>query len=123
MNERMRSVVFGLGVGVGALLLLDLARILATSVGSGDTSVWWPVACYLAVGLVVAVGVTAGARDRLVPLLAGVVVLLAALPAVPADAPGWVPQLPLVPSTSAAQAVAFVMVGAFAYGALRGGRR
>jgi hypothetical protein len=123
VNERVRSVVFGVGVGVGALLLLDLARILAASVGSGDTSVWWPVACYLAVGLVVAVGVSAGGRDRLVPLLAGVVVLLAALPAVPADAPGWLPQIPLVPSTVAAQAVAFAMAGAFAYGAVRGGRR
>ena len=94
MNERVRSVVFGLSVGIGALLLLDLARILAASVGRGDTSVWWPVACYLAVGLLVAVGVSAGGRDRLVPLLAGSVVLVAALPAVPADAPGWLPQIP-----------------------------
>jgi hypothetical protein len=123
VNERVRSVVFGVGVGIGALLLLDLARILAASVGSGDTSVWWPVACYLAVGLVVAVGVSAGTRDRLVPLLAGVVVLIAALPTVPADAPDWLPQLPLVPTSLAAQAVAFALVGAFAYGAVRGGRR
>lgn len=122
MNDRVRGLLLGAGVGLAVLLLLDLARILADAVSTGETSVWWPIACYLAVGLIVALGVGAGARDRAIPALAGVVVLLASLPAVPADAPGWVPQLPLVPSSGVAQGVAFAAVGALAFGAVRGGR-
>jgi hypothetical protein len=122
VNERVRGVLFGLGVGVAALLLLDLARILRGSVDTGETSVWWPIACYVAVGLVVAVGVAAGRNDRLVPIVAGLLVAAIALPAVPSDAASWIPQIPLAPTTPGAQAVAFTAVGAFAYGAVAAGR-
>jgi hypothetical protein len=122
VNERVRNALLGLGIGLGALLLLDLAAILADTVGSGATSVWWPIACYLAVGAIVATGVSAGRRDRLVPAVAALVVLLIALPAVPSGAASWIPELPLVPSTSTAQAVAFAAVGALTLGALRAGR-
>jgi hypothetical protein len=122
VNDRVRNVLLGVGVGVAVLLLLDLARILGDTVDTGETSVWWPVACYLGVGLIVAVGVAGARRDRLVPALAGVVVLLVALPAVTAGATSWIPEVPLVPATAAAQAVAFASVGAFAYGAIRGPR-
>jgi hypothetical protein len=123
MNERVRSVVLGLGIGLAVLLLLDLARSLAVSVGPGQTSPWWVVACYVAVGAVAAFGVVAGARDRLVPILAGALVALIALPTVdPAGVLGDLPGLPLEPGTPAAGAIALATVGAFAFGAIRGGR-
>ncbi|MCC5948284.1 MAG: hypothetical protein JJT89_07485 [Nitriliruptoraceae bacterium] len=122
MSDRARAVVVGLVLGFAALLLLDLTAILAETVASGQTSPWWPIAGYVGVGLLAAVGVGYGGRDRLVPAIAATVVLLVALPAVPAQAPAWVPALPLVPSTPATQAVAFVLVGAFTFGAVRGGK-
>ncbi len=122
MNERIRAVLLGVGLGVATLLLVDLARILGDAIEAdgGDTSAWWAVACYLAVGLVVATGVASGRRERIVPAIAAVVVALIALPAVPTGAATWIPELPLVPATAAAQAVAFAAVGAFVYGAARG---
>ena len=121
MNERVRSVLLGLGIGLATLLLLDLARILASSVGPEATSPWWVVAAYVTTGLVVAAGVAAGRRDRLIPLLAAVLVALVALPTVdPSLGLGWYPVLPIAPETEPARAVAFAAVGAFAYGAIRG---
>lgn len=122
MSDRARAVLFGLGLGLAALLLLDLTAILQATVASGQTSPWWPIAGYVAVGLLAALGVAGGSRDRLIPSLAAAVVLVVALPAVPTEAPAWVPSLPLVPSTGATQAVAFALVGAFTFGAVRGGR-
>ena len=124
MSERVRSVLFGLGVGIVPLLLLDLANILRDAIANdpGSTSVWWPVACYLGAGVVAAVGVGSGRRDRLVPAVAGIAVLLIALPTVPSDVPSWVPALPLVPSGVASQAVVFALAGAYGYAAIRGGR-
>lgn len=123
MNQRVRSVLLGLGLGVAVLLLLDLAGILAGSVDQG-TSPWWVVACYLATGVLVAVGVAAGRGDRLVPVLAAAVVVLVALPSVdPGGMLGSLPQLMLGPGNSApSRAVAFVAAGALGYAAVRGGR-
>lgn len=119
MKLHVRSVGVGIAIGIATLLLLDLARILGISVGQGETSAWYPVACYAAAGLVIGVGVASGRRDRLIPLLAAIVVALVALPVVPAET-GWFPDLPIVPSTAPSQAVAFVAVGAYVWGVLRG---
>ncbi|MFP4149669.1 MAG: hypothetical protein ACLFUG_09970 [Nitriliruptoraceae bacterium] len=125
MNDRVRPVVTGLVVGIVPLLLLDLARILTEAVAAdgGRTSPWWPVAAYLATGLLAAYGVAAGGRERLVPAIGATVVLLVVLPAVPAAPPGLLASLPLVPTTPASQAVAVAVAGAYLYAAVRGPRR
>ena len=122
MNQRVRSVLLGLGIGVGIVLLLDLARILAASVDRG-TSPWWVVACYVAAGAVLAVGVASGRGDRLVPVLAAVIVVLVAVPSVDPGGPlGALPQLTIGPEHASSRAVAFVAAGGLVYAALRGGR-
>jgi hypothetical protein len=120
MSERVRNVLFGLGIGLAVLLLLDLARILTSSIGPDATSPWWVVAVYTISGLVVAVGVAAGRRDRLIPLVAAALVVLVVVPTVPGVALGWYPILPFAPEAWSGQAVAFAAAGAFAYGAIRG---
>lgn len=122
MNERVRTVVTGLVVGIVPLLLLDLARILTEAVAAdgGQTSPWWPVAAYLATGLVAAYGVGSGRSDRLIPTIGAVVVLLVVLPAVPVVRAGVLASLPLVPATAASQAVAVAVAGAYVYAAIRG---
>jgi len=124
VTDRVRGIVLGLGVGIGPLLLLDLARILRDAVASdgGQTSVWWPIACYLAAGLVAAAGIAAGRRDRLVPAIGAVVVLLVALPTVPSALAARIPSLPVVPATTPSQAIAFVLIGAYVYAAMQGPR-
>jgi hypothetical protein len=124
VNDRVRGVLLGLGVGIGPLLLLDLARILRDAVATdgGETSVWWPIACYLAAGLVAAAGIAAGRRDRIVPAIGALVVLLVALPTVPSAIAERVPSLPVVPATTPSQAIAFVLVGAYLYAAIQGPR-
>jgi len=121
MNERVRSVLEGLVVGVAPLLLVDLARILTEAVAAdgGETSRWWPLAAYVATGLVVAYGVGAGRRDRIVPAIGAVVVLLAVAPQLPFAPPSGF-TLPLVPTTAASQAVAVATAGAYLYAAVRG---
>ncbi|MBS3940043.1 MAG: hypothetical protein KG028_03685 [Actinobacteria bacterium] len=124
MNERARSAVIGVFVGLAPLLLLDLARVLQEAIRTdpGSTSVWWPVACYVGVGAVAAFGVAASRGDRLVPSVAIVILLLAALPTVAARPAGWLPGVPLVTTSLAAQAVAFTLVGAYVYALVRGPR-
>jgi hypothetical protein len=124
VNDRVRGILLGLGVGIGPLLLLDLARILreAVAVDGGQTSVWWPIACYLAAGLVAAAGIAAGRRDRIVPTIGALVVLLVALPTVPSAIAERVPSLPVVPATTPSQAIAFVLIGAYLYAAIQGPR-
>jgi hypothetical protein len=124
VNDRVRGILLGLGVGIGPLLLLDLARILreAVAVDGGQTSVWWPIACYLAAGLVAAAGIAAGRRDRIVPAIGALVVLLVALPTVPSAIAERVPSLPVVPATTPSQAIAFVLIGAYLYAAIQGPR-
>lgn len=122
MNQRVRGVLLGLGVGLAPLLLLDLARILddAVAADGGQTSVWWPVACYLGAGAVAAVGIGAGRRDRLVPVVAALVLLLVVLPTVPVGLAGRLPSLPLLPAAAASRAVVFAIAGAYLYAAVRG---
>ena len=124
MNDRVRSVLIGLGAGVAPLLLLDLAGILSDAVAAdgGGTSPWWPIAGYLAAGVVTAIGVAAGRRDRIVPIVAAAVLLLVALPTVPLDGPSWLPRLPLMPTGAVAQAVVFTIAGVMLTAALRGPR-
>ena len=122
MNERLRSVLLGVGVGIVPLLLLDLARILddAVAADGGDTSVWWPVASYLAAGAIAAFGIGAGRRDRLVPAAGAVILLLVVLPTVPVGMAARLPSLPLLPAVAASQAVVFAIAGAYVYAAIRG---
>lgn len=123
MSERVRSVVLGLALGVAPLLLLDLARILSDAVtADGETSAWWPVACYLAAGAVAAIGVGAGRRDRVIPIVAALVLLAVVLPTVPVDAAGRLPSFPLVPAVAASQAVVLAIAGAYIFSAVRGPR-
>ena len=124
MNERVRSVLIGLGIGVAPLLLVDLAGTLQDAIQRDptSTSVWWPVACYLAVGVVVALGVALGRQDRLVPITGLVVVLVVVLPTVPSRAVDWM--LTFLPAVGlgAPSAVGFTIAGAYAYAAVRGGK-
>lgn len=124
MNTRLRSILLGVGVGIVPLLLLDLARILddAVAADGGDTSVWWPVASYLAAGAVAAFGIGAGRRDRLVPAAGALILLLVVLPTVPIGLAGRLPSLPLLPAAAASQAVVFAIAGAYVYAAVRGPR-
>lgn len=124
MNERVRSVVVGLFAGVAPLLLLDLARVLQEAIRTdpSGTSVWWPVACYVGVGAIAAFGVSASRADRIVPAVAMAVLLLAALPTVATRPAAWLPGIPLLTTTFAAQAVAFGLAGAYAYALVRGPR-
>lgn len=122
MNERVRTVLLGVAVGVVPLLLLDLARILTDAVAAdgGDTSVWWPVASYVAAGAVAAFGMGAGRRDRTVPTVGALILLLVVLPTVPISLAERLPSLPLLPAASASQAVVFAIAGAYLYAAIRG---
>jgi hypothetical protein len=55
--------LLGLVAGMVPLLLLDLARILHAHMRDGGaTSLWWPIACYAAVGGLVAATVASGVR-------------------------------------------------------------
>lgn len=125
MNERVRAALLGLGLGVAPLLLLDLARILDEAVvaDGGRTSVWWPVACYVATGVVAAVGIGVARGERLVPGVAAAVLVVATLPTVPLDLAARLPAVPLVPGSTAAQAVALALAGAYLAAAVRGARR
>ena len=122
MNERARSLVFGICIGLVPLLLLDLARVLSDAVSrdADGTSAWWPVACYLGAGIVAAIGVASARRDRLIPIVGLVVMLLAVLPTVPSETVAWLPLLPLTTVTDAAQGIALAIVGAYSYAAVRG---
>ncbi|MEX2324800.1 MAG: hypothetical protein WD576_03550 [Nitriliruptoraceae bacterium] len=124
MNRSVRSVLVGLVGGVVMLLLLDLARILtqAHARDGGETSAWWPIACYAVVGVILSAIIAAGNRDRVISGVSGGVVLLFLLPTLPLQLAAWVPSLLLVPATAVQQAIAVVVVAACAYAALRGPR-
>ncbi|MFU8841692.1 MAG: hypothetical protein ACNA8R_13390 [Nitriliruptoraceae bacterium] len=125
MNERVRSVLTGLAAGIVPLLLVDLARILTDAVAAdgGQTSPWWPIAAYLATGVVVASGAGAGRSDRLVPVIGAAVVLLALLAAVPWEPAAGFGALPLAPGTAAGRAVVAAVAGVYLYAAVRGPKR
>lgn len=123
MNDRLRTVLIGVAVGLVPLLLIDLARILDEAVrrDPSATSRWWVIACYVAAGAVAAAGVASGRRDRFVPLIGLAVVVLAVLPALPL---GWsLPSLPLSPTDPGGVAIALTLVGVYAYAAIRGSGR
>lgn len=125
MSERLRAVLFGLAVGVGPLLLLDLGATLREAIARdpASTSVWWPVACYIATGAVVAVGLALGRRARIVPAVAAAVVLVVALPAVSSGATGWLSRLALpVADDATSSAALFVAAGAYLYAAVCGAK-
>jgi hypothetical protein len=125
VNDRVRAVLLGLGLGIAPLLLLDLGGTLAAAVirDPGETSVWWPVACYLAAGVLVALGFGLARGDRLLAIVAAVVVVIVALPLVPSDLTRWLTELP-IPSLGdrAGVAALFVIAGAYLYAAVRGPR-
>jgi hypothetical protein len=126
MNERVRSVLLGLAVAIGPLLLLDLARTLGgASLDSSSANIWWVLACYAGVGAIVALGVAASRRDRIVPAVALAVMLFAVLPAVPSSATDWLRAVPLAGgplSTHGLLAVGTTIAGAYAYALVRGPR-
>jgi hypothetical protein len=127
VNERVRSVLLGLAVAIGPLLLIDLAQTLRQGVfESGEsTNIWWMLACYAGVGAIAAFGVAASRRDRVVPAVALMVMLLAVLPTVPSNAVAWMRSLPLVGGPLQVQgslAVGAALAGAYAYALVRGPR-
>jgi hypothetical protein len=123
VNERLRSVLLGLAVAVGPLLLLDLAATLSGVGGDDPVNIWWMLACYAAAGAIVAFGVAASRRDRIVPVVALVVLLYAVLPAVPSPATDWMRALPFAGGplrTHGLLAVGAAIAGAYAYALVRG---
>jgi len=115
VNHRLQSIVLGLMAGFVPLLLLDLARILrdAFERDGGQTSEWWSIACYLAVGLVVAWVAAVGFRDRAVPAIGAAVIVLFVLPTLPVAAVGWIPDLPMAPVTLVQRSAAVMLIGTF----------
>lgn len=126
MNERLRGVLFGLGLGVAVLLLLQLSGILrdAASAEGGTATLWWVLASYAAIGAVVALGVGMGRHDRLVPAVAAIVLVLFVSPSLPGQ------PLPFGPweiggqpgPLGAGLAISVVAIGAFGYATIRGSR-
>jgi hypothetical protein len=125
VNERVKGVLLGLGLGVAPLLLLDLALQLrqAAAGESGTSTAWWSMGVFVLVGVVVAVGVATGRRDRVAPLAAAVVVGLVALPSLPGGVFGWLPTFPVVADVASASSGAVLLtLGAYVYAAVRGGK-
>jgi MFS family permease len=124
VNQHVRSVALGLVVAIAPLLLLDLGGTLTTAIQRDQaTSVWWPVACYLATGVVVAVGVALGRRDRLIAGVAAVLVAILVLPFVPSPATTWLLELPLPRlGYGAGSAGPLLVLGAYLYAVVRGPR-
>ena len=126
MSERVKAVLMGLGLGVAPLLLLDLAQQLRRAAGgeTGTSTLWWALGVYLLVGVVVAVGVALGRRERLAPAVAAGVLALAVLPGLP----GGLDRLPwsAFPLTAdvveQATGTVLLVLGAYLYAAVRGSR-
>jgi hypothetical protein len=125
VNDRVKGVLLGLGLGVAPLLLLDLALQLrqAAAGETGTSTEWWSMGVFVLVGAVVAVGVATGRRDRVAPLAAAAVVGLVALPALPGDVFGWLPTFPVVTDVASGSSGAVLLtLGAYVYAAVRGGK-
>jgi hypothetical protein len=127
VNERVRAVLVGLAVGLGPLLLLDLADTLRDAAirDASSANLWWMLGCYVLGGAIVASGVAASRRDRIVPVVALVVVVLVVLAAMPVVSVSWLSRVPLVGALAANHAVAAVggvVAGAYAYALVRGPR-
>jgi hypothetical protein len=124
VNERVKAVLLGLGLGLAPLLLLDLAQQLRRAAGgeAGTSTLWWSLAVYLLVGVVAAVGVALGRRERLAPAIGAGVLALAVLPGLP-RAPDWLPwpAFPLVSDVvEQLTGTVLLVLGAYAYAAIRG---
>jgi hypothetical protein len=125
MSDRVKGALLGLGLGVAPLLLLDLALQLRQAAAGepGSTTEWWALVVFGLVGVVVAVGVALGRKERLAPVVAAVVVGLAVLPALPGDVFGWLPRLPVVTDVAGGTSSAVLLTfGAYVYAAVRGGK-
>ena len=124
MSDRVKAVLLGLGLGIAPLLLLDLARQLGrAAVGEpGASTQWWALVVYVLVGVVAALGVAAGRRERLVPAVGAGVLALAVLPGLP----GALELLPWLAFPVVAEVVeqltgtVLVVLGAYVYAAVRG---
>lgn len=126
MSERVKAALLGLGLGLAPLLLLDLAQQLRRAAGgeAGTSTLWWSLGVYLLVGVVVAVGVALGRRERLTPAVAAGVLAVAALPGLP-RAPDWLPwsAFPLTAEVvEQLTGTVLLVLGAYAYAAIRGAR-
>jgi hypothetical protein len=127
VSERVRSALLGLLVGLVPLLLLDLADTLrdASQRDLSATNLWWMLACFVLAGVIVATGLAASRRDRVVPAVALVVVAAVTLAAMPTSGTSWLLDLPLVGGLAgnyAVVAVGGVIVGAYAFALIRGPR-
>jgi hypothetical protein len=126
VNERVRSVLLGLAVAIGPLLLLDLAATLRNAMlEQADENIWWMMACYVGAGAIVAFGLSASRRDRILPAVALAVMLYAVLPAVPSPATDWMRALPLAGGPLQSHgllAVGATIAGVYAYALIRGPR-
>jgi hypothetical protein len=117
VNQRVRSVLLGIALGVAPVLLLDLAGELSRVADA--TTAWWAIGAYALIGGVLAVAIAYARRDPLVPAVAAVVLLLAVAPGLPAPLDG-LPRLPLVGDVAVRQApLLVVFVAACAVGATR----
>jgi hypothetical protein len=123
VNQRVRSILLGLAVAIGPLLLLDLAATLGGAPADDGVNIWWMLACYAGVGAIVAFGVAASRRDRILPTVALVVTLYAVLPAVDSPATDWMRALPFAGGPLRSHgllAVGAAIAGAYAYALVRG---
>lgn len=124
MSDRVKAVLLGLGLGVAPLLLLDLALQLGRAAAGepGTSTQWWALGVYLLVGIVVALGVAMGRRERLAPAVGAGVLALAVLPGLP-RALDWLPwpAFPvIVDVVDQLTGTVLVLLGAYAYAAIRG---
>lgn len=125
MSERVKAVLLGVGLGVAPLLLLDLAQQLRRAAGgeTGTSTLWWALAVYLLVGVVVAVGVAMGRRERLAPAVGAGVLALAVVPGLPGalDWARWLAPLPPVADVvEQLTGPVLLVLGAYLYAAVRG---
>lgn len=124
MSERLKAVLIGVGLGAAPLLLLDLAQQLerAATGEPGSSTRWWALGVFLLVGVVAAVGVAMGRRERLVPAVGAVVLALAVLPGLPGGIFGRLPDLAVVTDVARdLTGLVLVVLGAYVYAAVRGG--
>jgi hypothetical protein len=125
VSDRVKAVLLGVGLGLAPLLLLDLAQQLqrAATREAGTSTLWWSLGVYLLVGVVVAVGVAMGRKDRVAPAVAAALLGLAVLPGLPGEVFGWLPRLPVVTDVAnQLTGTVLLALGAYLYAAVRGGK-
>jgi hypothetical protein len=125
VSDRVRMALLGLGLGIAPLLLLDLAQQLSRAAAgeSGTSTSWWALGVFVLVGVVVALGVVTGRRDRLSPAIGAAVLGLAVLPGLPGGLFDRLPDLPVVTDVaSQLTGTVLLALGAYLYAAVRGGK-